>query len=72
MTMLKAAFLLHCLAFAVEVDKTTLNDGDDTGDTTEPSTGAADGLWTNHDWSNDTIGIGVSNGVPYGLTDAIN
>ena len=41
--------------------------GDD--DTTTPSTGAADGIWTGHDWSNSEIG--VSNGVPYGMTDAI-
>ena len=27
-----------------------------------------DGIWTGHDWVNSTVGIGVNNGVPYGLT----
>ena len=64
---MRAAFLLQCLAYvtyAVDVNEKML--GDD--DTTTPSTGAADGIWTGHDWSNGVIG--VNNGVPYGVDDA--
>jgi hypothetical protein len=28
---------------------------------------AQNGIWTGHDWQNTSAGIGISNGVPYGL-----
>ena len=27
------------------------------------------GLWTGHDWTNDTQKVGVKNGIPYGLNN---
>ena len=32
-------------------------------------TGDTDGIWTGYDWENTKAGIGVKNGVPYGLND---
>lgn len=34
--------------------------------------GAADGIWTGVDWTNDTYNVGVANGLPYGTTPAMN
>ena len=31
-----------------------------------PSTGAADGIWTDHDWNNGEVG--VTNGLPFGVS----
>ena len=42
------------------------------GEDTTPSTAAADGIWTDKDWTNTTYNIGVKNGLPYGLTDEVS
>lgn len=33
----------------------------------KPKSSSADGIWTSHDWKNTDSGVGVNNGVPYGL-----
>jgi len=35
----------------------------------DAQTGDTNGIWTGYDWANTTAGIGVKNGVPYGLND---
>mmetsp|Transcript_31223 Transcript_31223/g.38567 ORF Transcript_31223/g.38567 Transcript_31223/m.38567 type:complete len:199 (+) Transcript_31223:3-599(+) len=42
----------------------------DDAPTNSTSTGAADGIWTNHDWSDGTVG--VNNGEPYGIEADLN
>ena len=57
-------FASQCLIFvvhAVDINEAASN---------STSTGAADGIWTGHDWSNTEIG--VTDGIPYGMNDAIN
>ena len=54
-----ATFLATSVAFADDSTNSTL-------------TGAADGPWTGHDWTFDTMQIGVKNGLPYGMDDATN
>ena len=61
-------FALQCMAAAVHAVDVSQVYGDSASNST--STGAADGIWTNNDWSNTEIG--VTNGVPYGITDEIN
>ena len=61
-------FALQCMAAAVHAVDVDQVYGDTASNST--STGAADGIWTGHDWSNTEIG--VTNGVPYGINDEIN
>ena len=74
MMRIKQVTAMQCLAYAVyavEMSDTISSDVLTT-DSDTSSTGAADGLWTGYDWTDESTNIGVLNGVPYGLNDAVN
>ena len=56
---------ISALVFAVEAFEINQN----LGSTNNTDTGAADGIWTGHDWKNTQFG--VKDGVPYGLAEEL-